>query len=146
MPDPAVADAPATGYLAKLPTFTPPPKEQFAVVNARAAFDPARQPIVESSSATAASATAPPAVTLVGVVLGGSNAVALLLRANGQTISVRTGQSVDGWQVVRIAPPGLAVFRAGATDYTVTLRAAAGLAQPPLNDSSPPPSTEKPGQ
>lgn len=133
--------------VAKLPAFTPPSREQFAVINTRAAFDPARQPVAEPFVQAAANAdtTTPPKVTLVGVIQGGSTAIALLLRENGQTMSVRTGQSVDGWQVVSIAP-GRAVFRAGAADYTLTVRAAAGLAQPPLNDSSPPPSTEKPGQ
>jgi hypothetical protein len=142
---PAIANRPAGGVLAKLPTFTPPPQEEFAIINARAAFDPARQPVAEPSLATAASAAAPPQVTLVGEIMDGSSAVALLLRSSGQTITARTGNTVSGWQIIRIAP-GLVVFRAGTADYTVTLRAAAGLAQPPLNNSSPPPSTEKPSQ
>lgn len=144
--EPALAARPVTGTIAKLPAFTPQPLEQFSVISARAPFDPARQPVPEPTVAAATANTAsPPPVTLVGVVVSESNAVALLLKANGQTVSARVGQSVDGWQLVRVAP-GRAVFRAGTTDYTVTLRAAAGLAQPPLNNSSPPPSTEKPGQ
>lgn len=143
--EPALSITPGAAARVALPVFTPPPQEQFAVINARAAFDPARQAVAELPPITDSPAAAAPQVTLVGVILGGSDAVALLLKADGQTISVRPGQSVDGWQIVRIAL-GQVVFRAGTRDYTVTLRAAAGAAQPPLSNNAPPPATEKPAQ
>ena len=143
--EPAGIPRPPATALARLPVFAPAPQDRFAIVNARAVFDPARRAVTEPSMAATANTASPPQVTLVGVVSDGTTAVALLLRANGQAVSARTGQSVDGWQITRIAP-GLVAFRAGTRDYTVTVRAAAGLAQPPLNSSTPPPPTEKPGQ
>ncbi len=109
-----------------LPVFNPPPESEFAAINARAAFNPARTPVAEPAQSGMTSQT-PPDVALVGVAIGPRKSVALLKPANGGAASsVAIGQTVQGWQLVRI-DPGSVVFHANGTDYTVKLRAATGL-------------------
>ncbi len=124
-----------------LPVYEPPPEERFAVINARSLFDPARQPVAEPPQAGAQS-LAPPELSLVGVAIGPVNSLAVLKRPDARpALTAKVGQTVDGWQLVRIAP-GFVVFRANMTDYTVKLRAAAGLPQPVLGNAAgaaPPP-------
>ena len=114
---------------AELPDAVPP-VQSFADINARMAFDPARQPAEEPRVAGPASA-APPDIALVGVAVGARASVALLKRAGAPAISVHAGQTVDGWQVAQIGPD-FVVFRSGASDFTVRIRGAAGLPQPHL--------------
>ncbi len=129
---------------AEPPPYDPPSYDQFAVINARPVFDSARQPVAEPAT-TGTVSSSPPALTLVGVAIGAGTSVALLRRADGQaSISGRTGQWIDGWQLVRIAP-GFVTFRAGVTDYTMKMRAAAGLPQPPLNNGDVPAVTGRAG-
>jgi type II secretory pathway component PulC len=112
-----------------VPVFQPPPEQDFAIINRRAAFDPARQPVAEPSE-TADTNQPPPDVSLVGVAIGPQKSVALLKAANGgSATSAEVGQIVEGWQIVRIES-GSVVFHANATDFTVTLRKATGLAPP----------------
>lgn len=126
------------------PPYEPPSYEQFAIVNARPLFDSTRQPVAEPER-TGTASSSPPALTLVGVAVGAGTSVALLKRTDSQaSISGRPGQWIDGWQLVRIAP-GFVTFRAGVTDYTLKIRAAAGLPQPPLNNGDVPAVTERPG-
>ena len=126
------------------PTHMSPRFEQFAIINARPLFDPARRPVSEPErSGTAGSA--PPPLTLIGVAIGAGTQVALLKRTDTQaSISGRLGQWIEGWQLVRILPNSV-IFRAGATHYTLKIRSAAGLPQPPLNNSGQPAVTERPG-
>lgn len=128
---------------APLPQFQPPDEEQFAVINARPLFDPSRQPVAEPEQAGVQS-TVPPDLTLVGVAIGPHMSVALLKKPDSPAaISAQLGQSIEGWKLVHIEA-GFVVFHAGTTDYTVPLRAAAGLSQPAL--VPPPGVTEQPGQ
>jgi hypothetical protein len=114
-----------------LPRYDPPSEDQFASINARSAFDPERAPVAEPPEEGTASVT-PPDISLVGVAIGGEKSVALLKSPGAmEGISATLGQVVDGWSLVRIAP-GFVVFHANGTDYTVKLRAAAGLPQPVL--------------
>lgn len=125
--------------------YLPPAEDQFAIINARPLFDPARQPVIEPAQIGERSLS-PPDLTLVGVAIGGRNSVALLKKPDAHAaISARLGQSIDGWQLVRIAP-GFVILRSGVTDYTVKLRAAAGLPQPMVNAASPPGAAERPGR
>jgi hypothetical protein len=118
------------------PAYRPPAEEQFAIINARPLFDPARQPAMEPE-ASGEHSLSPPDLTLVGVAIGARNSVALLKKADARAaISARLGQTIDGWQLVRIAPD-FVILRAGVTDYTVRLRQAAGLPQPMVNSVSP---------
>ena len=116
--------------------YRPPGEEQFAVINERALFDPARQPVSEPERSGAPSLS-PSDLSLVGVVIDAGHSVALLKKAEaGAATSVRLGQRIEGWQLVRIAP-GFVVLRSGVIDFTVKLRQAAGLPQPAIGNASP---------
>jgi hypothetical protein len=124
--------------------YEPPSEDNFAVINDRPLFDPARQPVAEPQIAGTQSVT-PPDLTLVGVAIGGGASIALLKKAE-VSLSVRLGDTVDGWKLVHVEA-GFVVFHAGATDYTVPLRVAKGIAQPPLNNAAPTtPNAATPGQ
>ena len=136
----AESTAPDTAY--RLPSVTlpaadePPSEDRFAVINARPLFDPARQPVAEPEIAGTQSVT-PPDMTLVGVAIGGGASIALLKKADAPaSLSVRLGDTVDGWKLVHIEP-GFVVFHAGVSDYTVPLRVAKGIPQPPLSSATP---------
>lgn len=142
--EPAAKAVPAHAAPLAPATYEPPQYEQFAIINTRPLFDSARRPAAEPE-VTGTVSSSPPALTLVGVAIGAGTSVALLKRSDGQaSISGRMGQWIDGWQLVRITP-GFVTFRAGATDYTLKIRAAAGLPQPPLNNGELPAVTERPG-
>jgi hypothetical protein len=142
--DPVARAAPLRTARPMPPAYVPPTFDQFAIINARPLFDPARHPVSEPERSGTAS-SAPPPLSLVGVAIGAGTQVALLKRADTQaSISGRLGQRIEGWQIVRILP-GSVIFRAGATNYTLKMRAAAGLPQPALNNSDLPAVTERPG-
>jgi hypothetical protein len=130
--------------------YDPPPEDRFAVINDRPLFDPARQPVAEPQIAGTQSVT-PPDLTLIGVAIGGGASIALLKKADAPaSLSVRLGETIDGWKLVHIEP-GFVVFHAGASDYTVPLRVAKGIPQPPLssatpNSTLPNPTPAQPGQ
>ncbi len=140
VPPLAESAAPDTAYRppsVTLPAaYEPPPEDSFAAINARPLFDPARRAVAEPEIAGTQSVT-PPDLTLVGVAIGGGASIALLKKADA-SLSVRLGDTVDGWKLVHIEA-GFVVFHAGATDYTVPLRVAKGIAQPPVNSAAPAP-------
>jgi type II secretory pathway component PulC len=110
-----------------VPVYQPPPEASFAVINARAAFNPSRQPVAEPPQSGMTTAASPPDVTLVGVAIGAGKSIALLKPADGSAaISAAVGQIVQGWQLTRVDADGV-VFHANGADYSVKLRAAAGL-------------------
>jgi hypothetical protein len=126
------------------PAYAPPPEGEFAVISARPVFDPARRPVGEPEAAGMQS-LAPPDLALVGVAIGSGTSVALLKKTTGgAAISVHLGDAIDGWKLTRIEP-GLVVLHAAGTDFTVKMRAAAGLPQPALNTVPPPGVTGQPG-
>jgi hypothetical protein len=108
-----------------LPQYTPPPPDEFAVVNLRPLFSPTREPVAEASE-TGTTSQPPPDVTLIGVAVGLRNSVALLKSPNDPVaISAMIGQVIDGWRLVRI-DANQVVFSANGSDYAVKMRAAAG--------------------
>ncbi|HEY1707117.1 MAG TPA: hypothetical protein VGG10_02550 [Rhizomicrobium sp.] len=111
-----------------LPTYQPPAKQDFAIINMVPAFDPNRQPVAEPLEAVTTTQQ-PPDVSLLGVIIGPEKSMALL-RSENETIpsSVTVGQIVEGWRLIRIEP-GFVVFHANASDYTVRIRTATGLPQ-----------------
>jgi len=126
------------------PAYVPPPPERFAIINLRPIFDPARQPVTEPEQ-TGPRSFAPPDLSLVGVAIASQVSIALLKKPMVRAaISVPLGQSIDGWKLVTIGPD-FVVLHAGATDFTIKLRAARGLSQPRLNAVQPPPVTGQPG-
>jgi hypothetical protein len=128
-----IAALPATTAHVAMPPasapYTPPDETQFAIINARSLFDPARQAVAEPAPA-AAGGTVPPDLTLVGVIIGGADSIALLKRENArEAISAKLGQSIDGWSVVRITPDSI-VLRSGVNEVTLPLKPPPG--GPPL--------------
>jgi hypothetical protein len=111
-------------------TYAPPPAGQFAVINARPAFDPQRRAVAEPEE-LGATPDAPPDLTLVGVAISGRGAVALMKKDDGPAVSIALGQSIDGWQVETIARDGV-TLHAGLREFTVKMREAKGLPQPAL--------------
>jgi hypothetical protein len=115
--------------------YRPPPAGQFDITSTRPMFDPARSPAVEPTIMVGETGTFPSDLSLVGVAIGGGNAVALLRReGDREAISARVGQSVAGWQLVRIER-NFVVFRGSGGDFTLNTRGARGLAQPRLNNA-----------
>ncbi|HXC56393.1 MAG TPA: hypothetical protein VNU97_13940 [Rhizomicrobium sp.] len=82
--------------------YTPPPEELYADIDARPLFAASRQPLADATQPNAAAA-ATSDFTLVGVIMGGARAVALLrLRSTAATTSAVVGGMVNGWRVARI--------------------------------------------
>jgi hypothetical protein len=131
--------------VAPLADYVPPTEDQFGIINARPMFDPARQPVAEPAQ-TGATAGSPPELSLVGVAIGPWSSVALFKRPGAPAaITGRLGDTIDGWQLVRIDRDSV-LFHAGAIDYTVKLRAAAGLPQPSIKPAAPSGVTDQAGQ
>ncbi len=140
LPHAALAPVP----LPAAPAYVPPPPSRFAIINLRPIFDPARQPVMEPELSGPRSFV-PPELSLVGVAIASQVSVALLKKPMVRAaISVPLGQSIDGWKLVSIGPD-FVVLHAGATDFTIKLRAAHGLRQPPLNAVPPPSVTGQQG-
>jgi hypothetical protein len=141
-----VADPGGIKIVAPAPSqiYTPPPEEQFAIINARPAFDPARKPVAEPEL-TNVSVDAPSDVSLVGVAISANGSVALVKTPDlPAAVSLRVGQSIRGWTLVQVARDYV-VFRGSASSFTVRLRSAKGVPQPPLNDVPAPDVTGQPG-
>lgn len=129
----------ASHPLAPLPAYVPPAAERLAVINARPLFDPLRRAVAEPQESGSAGGP-PPDLALVGVAIGPWSSVALLKKSGAAAaITARLGDTVDGWQLVKIEPDQV-IFHAGGTDYPVRMRTAAGTA-PPL---TPPPTPQQP--
>jgi hypothetical protein len=129
----------------ELPVYRPPLEASLAIINARPLFDPARQP-VEEPAESGTQSLSPPDVTLVGVLIAAQNSLALLKEpAARAAVSLRRGESFQGWTLMRIER-GFVVLKANEREFTVKLRAAAGLPQPPLNNVSSPVVTGQPGR
>jgi hypothetical protein len=121
--------------------YSPPEEAQFAIINDRTVFDPARQAVAEPAPAAAGGAL-PPDLSLVGVIIGGANSIALLKRDNArEAISARLGQPIDGWSVVRITADSI-VLRAGVNEVTLPLKPPPG--GPPLAPLNPHPAANGP--
>jgi hypothetical protein len=74
-------------------------------------FAPSRSLV--AVGAPAATPPAPPP-QLLGIVLGGGHAVALVKNAAGDTLMVHAGETVDGWTIAGIAPRQIVIARDGA--------------------------------
>lgn len=63
-------------------------------------------------------------LTLIGVMVGGDSAVALLrIKGRADTLSVRDGEIIDGWTIKRITPRGMDVTNA---DVAATIPVSSG--------------------
>ncbi|MEI9886376.1 MAG: hypothetical protein WDN08_07705 [Rhizomicrobium sp.] len=83
------------------PAYAPPPAESFADIDARPLFSAKRRPLADLQASGAAAATSD--FVLVGVIMGGERAVALLRnKSTAATTSAGVGDLVNGWRVARI--------------------------------------------
>lgn len=136
---------PASRPLAVTPVRLPRPYD-VAIAEARPLFAPDRTPAPAEDEASADPAAPPaPPPALLGVVLHGRASVALARSADGNTVMLRVGGTVDGWQLVAVTAAG-ATFALGERRETVVLQfgksrqpsASAGAASSPSPPSPPP--------
>lgn len=100
------------------------PEQDFAVINERPVFSPARTPFLDTSLAATAQGSASD-LQLVGVIQGPEKSIALLKNtATLQTVNVSVGDFVSGWRVQTIAPA------------QIVLSSASGNVMLPLNAPS----------
>ncbi len=97
--------------------FIPAPSSSFASINERPIFSQARKPIAPAPTGPAAAPPPPPTASLVGVILDGDNKLALVKTpASPLEASVKLGESVGGWQLVRILPDRIVLQLGTAID------------------------------
>lgn len=100
--------------------FVPPPLEQFTVIDERTVFSPLRLPVRTAKEKEAlAQVRPPPSFVLVGVILSGTDRIAIT-RAPGanESVNVTVGKTIEGWEVSRIEPDHIELH---AGDDTVQL-------------------------
>jgi hypothetical protein len=130
------------------PSYTPPPETLFADIDARPIFSSARKPLMEAAQASALPASSD--FALVGVILGGERAVALLrIKSTNTTTSAALGDLVNGWRVAQIGATAV-TLRANGTDAVVAIEGPTsqgpGTALPSRPLQPPPiPATAAPG-
>jgi general secretion pathway protein N len=120
--------------------YTAPPVELFADIDARPLFSSQRKPLQDMTQANGAAA-ATSDFTLVGVIMGGARAVALLRsKSSSATLSAAVGDLVNGWRLTRIDATTVTLHSAGG-EFVVPLDGPAN--RPPsaplqsLQDSTP---------
>ncbi|HEY0301683.1 MAG TPA: hypothetical protein VGC36_10135, partial [Rhizomicrobium sp.] len=114
---PLSATRPAAALRAAV--YTPPPVELFADIDARPLFSAKRRPLADPQAGAAAAATSD--FVLVGVIMGGERAVALLRsKSTSTTMSAGVGDTVNGWRVARIDATTV-TLRGGAGEFIVPL-------------------------
>jgi len=100
------------------------PEQDFAVINERPVFSPARTPFADTMVTASAQGSASD-LQLVGVIQGPEKSIALLKNtATLQTVNVSVGDYVAGWRIQAITP------------VHVILSSASGNVMLPLNDPS----------
>ena len=140
---------------AKPVSYAPPSVELFADIDARPLFGSTRKPLqdlTQSNGATAATSD----FVLVGVILGGEHAVALLRnKSTSATMSATVGDLVSGWRVARIDATTV-TLRANSGEFVIpldgpanrppspALPTATAVEQAPAAISSPPPAQATP--
>ncbi len=120
--------------------YTPPPIELFADIDARPLFSSQRKPLQDMTQANGAAA-ATSDFTLVGVIMGGARAVALLRsKSTSATLSAAVGDLVNGWRVTRIDATAVTLHSAGG-EFVVPLDGPANRPPSaplePLTDTTP---------
>ncbi len=112
---PNLPDMPGLGALL---SAGPRTSAEVATILARPVFAPNRMPRVEPPSASAEANAGVPSPTdhlrVVGLVVAGADSVALVQsQKTGQTVSVRPGDPLEGWQVLRVSPDGVVLAGQG---------------------------------
>jgi hypothetical protein len=140
--DPVVVETPRPS-LRHVPSikpvaYAPPAIELFADLDARPLFTATRKPLQDPTQANGAAAPSSDFV-LVGVIMGGSRAVALLRnKATSASTSAAVGDVVNGWRVAKIDATTV-TLHANGSDFVVPLDSPANQpASPPLVAPPPP--------
>lgn len=123
---------------AKPAAYAPPSIVLFADIDARPLFSSARKPLQDLTQ-TGGGAAATSDFVLVGVILGGERAVALLRnKSTSATVSATVGDLVAGWRVARIDATTV-TLRDNSGEFVVPLDGPANRPpSPPLTTASPP--------
>jgi hypothetical protein len=101
-------------------SFVPPAEDRFADINNRPLFIASRKPLADIVQANAAT-TATSDFSLVGVIMGGARAIALIhSKSASSTTSAALGDAVNGWRVARIDATTV-TLRAGGNDFVLPL-------------------------
>ncbi len=129
------------------PVYAPPAAEQFAALDSRAPFNPARTPLPDIAPATGGAAEASD-FTLVGVIMDGTRAVALLhSKSTSSTTSASVGDLVNGWRVSRIEATAV-TLQSNQGDFVVVLATPGSQLPsaplPPLSSEAPPEAPARP--
>lgn len=100
---PVAVDANARRIAFAAPSrLVPPPEENFAEIDARPVFNPARTPVPDLAQSGNAEGS-PLDLLLEGVILAPDRSIAVLKDKNtSQTVSVAVGAFIDGWRVEAI--------------------------------------------
>ena len=120
--------------------FVPPAEDSVADIDARPLFASDRKPLVDTALANGP-AGQPSDLALVGVIMDGDRAVALLRsKSTATSSSAVVGGIVSGWRVARIDPTSV-TLHSGSGDYVVSLegpsdRPASAPLQPAQSDWS----------
>ncbi|MBV9992290.1 MAG: hypothetical protein JOZ72_13480 [Alphaproteobacteria bacterium] len=113
---------------------TTPALEAFAEIDARPMFAPDRKAAVMAQPGAAS--LAPPDVTLVGVIVSGSDSLAMLRTPSSPLATAyRIGATVSGWQLSEIAPDRV-VLTAGPARNEIRLDANKAPPRPPAAPGS----------
>lgn len=109
--------------------FVPPPLERFSAIDERPVFSPLRQPLNPPKGKDAiAQVRPPPSFILVGVIISGTERIAITRAPGANTaVTATLGQTIEDWEVTAIE-----------TDH-ITLRAGTDIYELPLH----PPSTTR---
>jgi len=139
IPHPSPSHVPAIKPVA----YAPPAIELFGDLDTRPLFTATRKPLQD---ATQAAATTPSSdFVLVGVIMGGARAVALLRnKSTSASTSAAVGDMVNGWRVAKIDATTVTLHANGG-DFVVPLDSPASQpAGPPLVAPPPPPPQQQP--
>jgi len=113
---------------------TTPAPEAFADIDLRPPFSANRKPVA-ASEAGAAQAL-PPELTLVGVIVGGTDSLAMLRTpAAPLADAYRVGATISGWRLTEIAPDHI-VLNAGGVRSEIRLDANKPKPPPPAAPGS----------
>ncbi|MFQ5348003.1 MAG: hypothetical protein ACE5ED_09205 [Rhodothalassiaceae bacterium] len=120
-PDPGVTPEGGTGLgplVEEQPEFRPPPRSDFAIVVTRNLFSISRTAPPEAPAGNGPAAGSQE-LSLVGILLAGGKAVALLRdRAGNRTVQLAQGEAYGGWTLERL-DAAHAVLRRGSESMTL---------------------------
>ena len=106
------------GFTARVVGYTPPPLGLYADIDQRPLFSQTRQPLADKALAVGGATSD---LSLVGVIMGGARAVALLRnKSTSSTTSAAVGDLVNGWRVLRIDATTV-TLRTNSGDFVVAM-------------------------